>query len=797
MSSTDAKRIESLRTQIERHNRLYHVDARPQITDQAYDHLLEELAALEVRHPDLVSDDSPTQRVGGEPIAGFTTVTHARRMYSIDNTYDRDELLAWHRRVVKAVAQGSSGTDEEADAAAVDYVVEPKIDGVAVSLRYEEGRLVLAASRGDGLAGDDITVNVRTIRAVPLVLGTKKFQLPRVLEIRGEIFMPAAEFERLNARRRDAGEEPFANPRNATAGTLKQLDPRVVGSRRLRFVAHGRGEIDPEPWTTHTALLKAIRPMGIPTNPLSRRCRGIHEAWSFIEAFESDRADLPYETDGIVVKVDRHDFQEQLGHTSKSPRWCIAYKYAAEQATSILTHVDWQVGKTGRLTPRATMKPVFVAGTTVQHATLHNLNEIKRKDIRIGDTVVIEKAGEIIPQVVRVCTESRPTDAQIIEIPSACPSCSGPVIQEEDAVAHCCVNPECPAQFREKLIHFCGRGQMDIDGLGEKVIDQLIDSGLVTHFADIYRIAVADLEPLTRDVKHKDKTVQQRMGERYATRIVRSVNESKGRGLARVLAALGIRHIGDAMAREICRRFADIDQVCSADAIRLALAMREGWDEFRDTMLASLGCEAAHATPEELRAFLESRLAVPTVITQVSADWLATERGHKQFARNVLLLLRSHGFTIDPGDGLDIETLRQSLGTTRFGAFREAAGKSFDVGIVIAESLHAYLHSDVGISTIAALREAGLDLVSQEYDAKQTDNGTVFSGKTIVLTGTLEQHTRDDLSAKLESLGAKITSTVSSRTDLVIAGANAGSKLTKAQSLGIEIWDEPRLMEEL
>ena len=788
MSPSTAARIASLRKQIERHNRLYFVDASCEITDESYDRIMQELAALEDEHPELVTADSPTQRVSGQPIDGFTTVTHAQRMYSIDNTYDHDELIAWHRRIVKSVAPQTADSDD--DAVAIDYVVEPKIDGVAVSLRYESGRLILAASRGDGRRGDDITANVRTIRTIPLSLTGKS---PGTLEVRGEIYMPVAEFERLNAMRRDAGEEPFANPRNATAGTLKQLDPGVVGKRRLRFIAHGHGQIEPDTFATHTALFKTIHALGLPTNPLSQRCRSIQEVWEFIEAFNTGRDDLPYGTDGIVVKVDRRDFQERLGHTSKSPRWCIAYKYAAEQATSVLLQVDWQVGKTGKLTPRATMGPVFVAGTTVQHASLHNLNEIRRKDIRIGDTVVVEKAGEIIPQVVRVCDDARPADARPIEIPVSCPSCGGPVIQEQDAVAHRCVNPECPAQFREKLIHFCGRGQMDIDGLGEKVVDQLIDAKLVLHFSDIYRLTEADLAPLTRDVKHKDKVVQQRMGERYASRVVGSVAESRGRGLARLLAALGIRHVGDAMAREICARYADLDQICSATAIQLALATREGWDAFRAAMLESLGCDVEKST----RKCLESRLKPRRVITEVNPDWLATQRGHKQFAKNVLLLLRAYDVVIDPGHGIDIDVLRESLGEDRFTTFRETAGRSFDFGIVIAESLYAYLHSDAGRATIAALRKAQLDLTSREYAARQTADHTVFSGKTVVLTGTLEQFTRDELSRRLETLGAKVAASVSARTDLVIVGANAGSKQKKAQSLDIEIWDERRLLDHL
>ena len=366
---------------------------RREISDRDYDRLFERLKTLEADHPELVAPDSPTQRVGGEPIEGFRTIEHSTAMLSIDNTYDRDDLLAWHNRVIK-------GLELSADDG-LTYVVEPKVDGVAVSLRYEAGALVLAATRGDGRRGDDITQNVRTIRAIPLKLTpAKKLPLPDVLEVRGEVFMPAAEFARINEKRRAEEEEPFANPRNATAGTLKQLDSRKVAQRRLEFIAHGRGEISDEPFHRYSELIDAFKVWGIPTNPLTRLCQSIEEVWNFIKSFETERTKLAYGVDGVVVKVDRYDWQEQLGYTGKSPRWCIAYKYAAEQAVTKLIQIDWQVGKSGKLTPRATMEPVFVAGTTVRHATLHNYGEILRKDIQLGDTVVIEKAGEIIPQVV-------------------------------------------------------------------------------------------------------------------------------------------------------------------------------------------------------------------------------------------------------------------------------------------------------------------------------------------------------------------------------------------------------------
>lgn len=726
-----ANRIDQLRREIRRHDRLYYVEARPEISDRQYDRLVEELQKLEAEHPELITEDSPTQRVGGEPIAGFLTVVHSQPMLSIDNTYSREEFFEWHGRLLRGLKGGGGGRGAH-------FVAEPKIDGVAVNLRYERGQLVLAASRGDGQQGDDITQNARTISAIPLMLGVwdeghKRGphavrgveKIPDVLEVRGEIYMSFDELRRINRQRVDAGEEPYANPRNLTAGTLKQLDPRVVAQRRMGFFAHGRGEVQPDPFHSYSQFLEAIRRWGIPTHPQARRCDTIEEVWELIQTFEEQRRTLGYAVDGIVVKVDEYDLQRELGATSKSPRWCIAYKYAAEQAVTKLLRVDWQVGKSGRLTPRATMEPVLLAGTTVRHATLHNLGEIRKKEIHEGDMVVIEKAGEIIPQVVGVMLENRMPGAGPIEPPTSCPECGSPVeveydqrrvhelevwsgrlakhqtkavqneglfaveptppespespesLSELDETARYCINPECPAQFREKLIWYAGRSGMDIEGLGEKLVDQLVSKGLVHHFADLYRLNVEQLAEL------------ERMGQKSAQNVVNGIEQSKGRGLARVLGSLGIRHIGSVTARTLARYFKDVDAVVGA-------------------------------SPEELQR-------VP------------------------------------------------------------------DVGPAVAESLHTYLHSDAGRETIRSLQEVGVDLTSREY-TKRPAAGSAFADKTIVLTGGLEHFTRPELTAKLQELGAKVTGSVSKNTDLVIAGADAGSKLDKARQLGVEVWDEQQLL---
>ncbi|MCC7407652.1 MAG: NAD-dependent DNA ligase LigA, partial [Phycisphaeraceae bacterium] len=462
-----AKRITELRAQIDRHNRLYFVDAAPEISDQAYDALMRKLQELEAKHPDLVTSDSPTQRVGGQPIEGFRTVEHLRRMYSIDNTYSRDDFWAWHQRVVKGLGIAEQAGDSLFESPKLDYVVEPKIDGVAVSLRYENGQLAVAVTRGDGQRGDDITANVRTIRAIPLRLAGRPATHPKLLEVRGEVFMTFAELARINQQRAEREEEPFANPRNSTAGTLKQLDPRIVAQRRLLFHAHGVGaiEMDHAP-DTHWATLENFRGWGLPTPPGVKKCAGIEEVWKVIESFEQERANLGFGTDGVVIKVDRFDQREKLGFTSKSPRWCIAYKYAAEQAQTLLQGILWSVGKGGSVTPIADLRPVPLAGTTVKRASLHNIDEVRRKDVRVGDTVVVEKAGEIIPQVVKVVEELRPSKAPVTEPPTNCPSCGSTLVREADEAAIRCLNPECPAQLRERLTWFAGRGQMDIDGLG-------------------------------------------------------------------------------------------------------------------------------------------------------------------------------------------------------------------------------------------------------------------------------------------------------------------------------------------
>jgi DNA ligase (NAD+) len=546
MGDSAKKRIEKFRDEINRHNYQYHVLAKPTITDQEFDRLMRELIDLETQHPELLSPDSPSQRIGGEPVEGWHTVEHAVRMMSIDNTYNEEELRAFDDRVRR-------GLGEEK----FSYVVEPKVDGVAVSLRYENGRLTVAATRGDGRRGDDITVNVRTIRSVPLVLHEGK-NIPRVLEVRGEIYMENSVFQAINKKRQEAGEETFANPRNFTAGTLKQLDPKITAWRKLRFVAHGLGQIEPLPCDSYWDCMHILQKLGFPLPEDFERFKDIDAAIKKIEAFAKIRGTLKYQTDGMVVKIDSFAQREKLGATSKAPRWVIAFKYPAEQVQTILRAVDWQVGKAGTLTPVARMDPVFVAGTTVSNASLHNIEQIEQKDIYLGDTIVIEKAGEIIPQVVQVIIGKRPKNAAKVLAPKKCPSCGSKVEKEADGPYIRCVNPACPAQLKERLRWFCARNQMNVERLGEALIDQLVEAGLLKTFADIFKLTKEQLIEL------------ERMGEKSAQNVIDSINASRDRGLDRLLAGIGIRHVGNRVGYVLATHFGSLDAIAKATVEELA-----------------------------------------------------------------------------------------------------------------------------------------------------------------------------------------------------------------------------------
>jgi DNA ligase (NAD+) len=534
------RRTEVLRTSIRRHDHLYYVLAEPEITDAEYDRLLGELKQLEERFPVLITPDSPTQRVGGEPLETFATVTHRVPMLSLGNAYSAEELEAFDERVRK-------GLEDEP----YEYVVELKVDGVAVCLRYEKGRFVQGSTRGDGVRGDDISANLRTVRSIPLSFIAKDSSL-RTLEARGEIYLPRKGFDRLNEEREREGEPLFANPRNAAAGSLKLLDPSLVANRPLDIFIYGVAESPGTRYRTHYETLMALKGAGLRVNPHVRCCRTLEEAVRYCNDWEARRDTLDYDIDGMVLKVNRFDQQLKLGQTAKEPRWAVAYKFPAREAVTKLNNIVLRVGRTGAVTPTAELEPVNLSGTTVSRATLHNADEIGRKDIRIGDTVVIEKGGEIIPKVVRVVTEKRTGKEKPFRMPEACPTCGGKLRRDEEEVAWRCENVACPAQLKRTLEHFAGRGAMDIEGLGTVMVESLVDQGLVKDYGDLYSLKMKDLLAL------------ERMGEKSASNLLAGIEASKERPYERVLFALGIRHVGLTAARLLAERFPSMDELSKA-----------------------------------------------------------------------------------------------------------------------------------------------------------------------------------------------------------------------------------------
>jgi DNA ligase (NAD+) len=586
MAATIKARIDQLRTELEHHNYLYYVEAKPEISDREFDRLMKELTDLEAAHPEYASANSPSQRVGGQPIDSFRSVEHAVRMMSIDNTYDEAEVRAFDERVRKRL-----------DGQTPQYVLEPKIDGVAATLRYEAGLLVLAATRGDGRTGDDITAQARTIQSIPLRL----HGVPEVLEVRGEIYMPNAEFLKLNTQRLAAGEEIYKNPRNLTTGTLKQLDPKITAQRKLRFIAHGLGQVEPLPVQSYWDWLQMIRKWKLPVAEHASHAADIDAVIKGIEAFAEVRGKLAYQTDGMVVKVDRFDQRELLGTTDKFPRWAVAFKYKAEQMQTELKSVDWQVGKGGTLTPVARLTPVLLAGTTVSNASLHNIDQIRKLDVHEGDTIVVEKAGEVIPYVRQVVSEKRHKGAKPIAMPTTCPSCGSTVVKEQDTPYIRCINPDCPAQFREKLKWFVGRNQMDIENVGEVLVDQLTDAGLVKTFADLYRLKREQLIGL------------ERMGEKSAISVINSIDASRSRGLDRLLAGLGIRHVGNRVAYVLAIQFGSLDALADATAEQLS-AVHEIGDVIADSVFEFFHSKAGQHVIAELKAVgLDPKMEKPPV----------------------------------------------------------------------------------------------------------------------------------------------------------------------------------------
>lgn len=658
MSHSPANEIAELRKLIEYHNRKYYVDAAPEISDLEFDKLLVRLQELEQAHPDLIAPDSPTQRVGGEPIEGFETVTHRVPMLSIDNTYNENDLREFDGRVRKLLRGASP-----------HYVVEQKIDGVSISLTFENGVLVLGATRGDGVRGDDVTHNVRTIHDVPLRLHAK--HPPATLEVRGEVYMPNSELSRLNKEYAAKGERLLMNPRNATAGTLKLLDPKLAAGRRLRFFAHGEGFLEGVLAKTHLEFLALLKGYGLPVVPHSAALDSIDAVVNYCDSQFEERHAFDYETDGMVVKVDNFKEREQLGATSKAPRWVIAYKVELWQASTRLNDVIIQVGKTGTLTPVGMLETVEIAGTKVSRVSLHNADEIERKDIRIGDTVVVEKAGKIIPHVVRVEIAERTGKERKFHFPTTCPVCGGAVERDDGGVYVRCINPSCPAQLKERLRYFASRHAMDIEGLGTALVDQLVDTGLVKSLPDLFRLTVDQVVEL------------ERMGQKSAQNLIDGIAASRDRGLTRLLSGLGIRHVGERNARLLAEEFGSLDALLAADEDRIS---------------------------------------------------------------------RVNG-----------------------------------IGPVVAASIHAFFASAVGKKLCADWKHLAIKTTEE---VTRPAAGSPFAGKTVVVTGTLTTYTRDEIENLIHQLGGKPTGSVSKKTDFVIAGEKAGSKLDKAQQLGVKVLTE-------
>ena len=758
------QQINKLREEIRNNDRAYYVEAKPTIGDEAYDALMRELVALETAHPEFVSADSPSQRVGGDSVDGFEKREHARPMMSIDNTYDEAEFRAFDERVRERL-----GVDS------VEYVVEPKVDGVSLSVRYENGAMAYAVTRGDGRRGDDVTANVRTIREVPLALGAKpraaQNDVPDVVEVRGEVYMDHATFARINEQQVAAGEETYANPRNFTSGTLKQLDPKVTASRKLRFVAHGYGELVGVDEDSYFALMQSLGTLGITLPNDVKKVTGVDLAWAEIERFREARHGLPYATDGMVVKVDSRAQREQLGVTSKSPRWAIAFKYPAEQVETTLNAVDYQVGKNGTLTPVARLTPVLVAGTTVSNATLHNVEQIERLDLHIGDAVVIEKAGEIIPQVVHAIVEKRPQGAKPVGRPTACPSCGRPVEKDADSPYVRCINPDCPAQLKQRLEWFAGRKQMYIEGLGEKIVDQLVDAGKVKSIPDLFRLVADDIAGLTSESTKGEKTIVRKIGDKTATAIVANLEKAKSNPLPQVLAGLGIRHLGSSTAVDLASAFGDVDALLAGSLSDLQHTLSEAGDLDEREQKAT---ELATTIYDKLIA--PARDSKPAEPNDLAAD------------------LRQRAIEAGIGGRVSVkraELLAETFGTlTAFlAADRDAIYRALRTDLVVASALHAFFQSEAARSLFEQLKEVGLTMTAKQRPPAATGAPSLI-GKSIVVTGTLTRMDRAEIEQLIRDLGGKASGSVSAKTAFVVAGENAGSKLSKAKDLGVEVIDE-------
>ncbi|UCB54401.1 MAG: NAD-dependent DNA ligase LigA [Thiotrichales bacterium] len=658
----DGLRITKLREQLNRHSYLYYVLDSPEIPDSEYDRLYRELQQLEQKYPELITADSPTQRVGEQPLDAFTQITHRIPMLSLDNVFSEDELEAFFKRIHDRL----EFNDE------LEFNAEPKLDGLAVSLVYENGLFVQAATRGDGATGEDVTQNVKTIHAVPLRLRGEGF--PRLLEVRGEVFMPKAGFNRLNKTALEKGEKTFVNPRNAAAGSLRQLDPRITAARPLSFYCYSTGAVEGEGLaSTQNSILLQLQQWGLPVCPEVKRIKGIKGCLSYYDSIQRQRDDLPYDIDGVVYKVNELKWQQKLGFVARAPRWAIAHKFPAQEEITRISSVDFQVGRTGAITPVARLEPVFVGGVTVSNATLHNMDEIERKDVRIGDRVFIRRAGDVIPEVVRVVPGSRKEKVRRIKLPERCPVCGSDIERiEGEAVARCTGGLICKAQRTEAIKHFASRKAMDIDGLGDKLVEQMVEAGMIETVVDLYRLDLEEIAAL------------ERMGQKSAENLIAAINASRKPTLAKLIYALGIREVGEATARSLALAYGDLDSIMGAD--------------------------------------------------------------------------------------------------------EEALQQIQDIGPIVAKHIIHFFAQPHNHKVIAQLLK--------EVDIQQpvvSRDRQILSGKTFVITGTLADMTRDEARELLQAAGAKVSGSVSAKTDYLLAGEKAGSKLTRAKKLGVEVIDEAGL----
>ncbi len=719
-----AKRVAHLREEIAEHNRRYYEEAAPTVSDRAYDRLYKELADLEERFPALASADSPTQRVGGAPLKAFAQVKHRVPMLSLDNTYSEEEIASFYARLNRLLPNET-----------ISVVVEPKIDGVAVSLTYENGKLERAATRGDGVVGDDITQNIKTIRSIPQRLrGT----VPALLEVRGEVYMDKRGFNRLNVQRTEAGLPVFANPRNAAAGSLKQLDAKIVAERPLGVVFYGTGAAEGLDIGLHSKVFPFLKKLGLPSAEKWWIAGSVEEILEAIHDLDAIRHDFAYQTDGAVVKVDSLAQRERLGFTAKAPRWAIAYKYQAERVETRLNGILVQVGRTGILTPVADLEPVTVSGSRVARATLHNEDEIKRKDIRIGDTVVMEKAGEVIPAVVEVVLSKRPRSAKPFDffkhIHGKCPVCGGSVLRDPEFVAWRCQNLQCPAQTTRRLEFFAGRGALDLEGIGGIVADKLVERGLVREPLDVFELKAGPLAILNLGTEENPRV----FGEKNAAKAIHAIDRAKTFPLSRWLFALAVEEVGKTTAAQLAAFHETIDDVANSPMLR----------DVRDY----------HAKLEQARALRRS-------------DPARYEKIKEQVGEIVERLVKT-GFA----------TPSKAKSEKVFGIVTE-------VGPVVAETVLTFFESDAGKRALRRIQQLGIKPKSEKISRARAA-ALPFAGQTFVLTGTLPEMTRDEAAGKIEALGGHVSGSVSKKTNYVLAGEAAGGKLDKARELGVPILSE-------